>query len=195
MLLMTFSHLWLLTEPDGVQRRAFAALAVILSLLSIAFLVFEMWIMRFKYLMQDLLGYFADYETIIRVGVFLLTIIFVFGFWNDCWCAPPWQWQIGALAIFLAYINFILIFKRVPWFGVYINMLFNIIIVFLKLIYLPVFLIFSFAIPFYMLFVRDSHAVLVSVICKHISSAVNTLEFVVIDAYKIYTIPMLGCSG
>ena len=96
--------------------------------------------------------------------MFLLTIVFVFGFWNDYWCAPPWQWQIGALAVFLAYINIILLLKGMPIIGVPINMLLNIVFTFLRLIYLPFLLIFAFAIPFYMLFVRDGPAVLVSLL-------------------------------
>ena len=101
-------------------------------------------------------------ETLLRAGEFFLTIIFVFGFWNDCWCAPPWQWQIGTLAVFLAYISIILLLKGIPIVGVPINMLLNIVITFLKLIYLPVLLILAFGIPFHMLFVRDGPAVLVS---------------------------------
>lgn len=107
--------------------------------------------------------YVAVVEVIFRSVTFSLIIIFVFGFGNDCWCAPPWQWQIGAFAIFLAYINLLLLFKGIPLLGVPINMLFHIVITFLKLIYLPILLIFSFAIPFYMLFVRDGDAVLVSI--------------------------------
>ena len=151
------------TEPDGVERRAFTAMAVILLLMSLTFLAFEVSVALYSYIMQQ--RNIVDYEVVIRVGAFLLTIIFVFGFWNECWCAPPWQWQIGAFAILLADINFILLFKRIPRVGINISMLFNIVITFLELIYLPVFLIFSFAIPFYMLFVRDGDAVLVSSIC------------------------------
>ena len=97
-------------------------------------------------------------ETILRQFTFIFAIIFVFGFVNDCWCAPPWQWQIGALAVFMAYINLILLLKGVPLlnFGVYINMLLNIVFEFMKLILLPFLLILSFAFPFYMLFVRDA---------------------------------------
>ena len=52
-----------------------------------------------------------------------------------------WQWQIGALAVFMAYINFILLLKGMPWLGIYINMLLKIVIEFMKLILLPFFLI------------------------------------------------------
>ena len=155
----SFLIVFTIPEPDSVDRRAFTVLAVILILMSVGFLLFEVCV---GYLILKQQKFPVDYETVMRVVTFLLTIIFVFGFWNDCWCAPPWQWQIGALAIFLAYINVVLLLKGMPVVGVPINMLLNIIVTFLKLIYLPILLISSFAIPFYMVFVRDGAAVLVS---------------------------------
>ena len=128
--------------------------------MAIAFLVFDVWL---RCVIRELQSIFYYVETCFRVVMFFLTIIFVFGFVNDCWCAPPWQWQIGALAIFMAYVNLLFLLKGLPWLGVYINMLFHVIVTFLTLIYLPIILIIAFAIPFYMLLVRDSDAVLVSV--------------------------------
>ena len=113
--------------------------------------MFEVW---FRYVMREWSNFYFFFEAFVRAGVFLFTIIFVFGFWNDCWCAPPWQWQIGALTLFMAYINFLLMLKRMPLLGLPITMLLNIVIKFIKLIYLPVLLILAFAIPFYMVFVR-----------------------------------------
>ena len=105
--------------------------------------------------MREWSNFYFFFEAFVRAGVFLLTIVFVFGFWNDCWCAPPWQWQIGALTLFMAYINILLTLKRMPILGVPITMLLNIVVTFIKLIYLPVLLILAFAIPFYMVFVRQ----------------------------------------
>jgi len=99
--------------------------------------------------------YFLAFENYFQICVFSFTIIFVFGFFNDCWCATPWQWQIGALAVFLAWFNVIILLKDMPWAGIPINMLFNIIWTFLKLIFMPILLIIAFSIPFYMLFVRN----------------------------------------
>jgi len=96
-----------------------------------------------------------SYENYIQLLVFIFTIIFAFGFPNKCWCAPPWQWQIGALAVFLAWFNVIVLLKDMPWAGLPINMLFNIIKTFTKLIFMPVLLLIAFSIPFYMLFVRN----------------------------------------
>ena len=120
--------------------------------MSIAFLAFEVW---FRYVMREWSDFYFLFEALVRGSVFLLTIIFVCGFWNDCWCAPPWQWQIGALTLFMAYINILLTLKRMPILGVPITMLLNIVVTFIKLIYLPVLLILAFAIPFYMVFVRE----------------------------------------
>ena len=133
----------------------FRVLAVLIILLCIFFLVpqvIPIWIFHSRHTMTAVTFAFIRFLSIV------LTIIFVFGFANDCWCAPPWQWQIGALAVFLAYILFILQLGGMPYFGVYIHMLVNIVITFVKLVFLPFFLILSFAIPFYMLFVRERGA-------------------------------------
>ena len=146
--------------------RSLSTLAVLLIFMSLAFLVYEIW---FQHAMREMRNSLADYfDIVFRIVMFLLTIVFVFGFFNDCWCAPPWQWQIGALSVFMAFFNLILMLKAMPVLGVPINMLLNIIVTFLKLLYLPLLLILSFSIPFYMVFVRDGAAVLVSIaVCLH----------------------------
>ena len=155
---MTFQLVF--TEPDGTDVKSITALAVLLILMSIAFLVYEI---GFQIAMSEMRNSLADYfDIVFRFIMFFLTIIFVFGFVNDCWCTPPWQWQIGALAVFMAFFNLILMLKGMPVLGVPINMLLIIIITFLRLLYLPLLLILSFSIPFYMVFVRDGAAVLVS---------------------------------
>lgn len=37
-------------------------------------------------------------------------------------CFKPWQWQCGAVAVFLAWINLILFLRKFPQFGIYIVM-------------------------------------------------------------------------
>ena len=144
------------TDPDPADQGALISLAVILIIGSIGFLAYEI---VFTFLMRETRDVWDYTESAFRIVMFLLTIVFVFGFANDCWCSPPWQWQIGALVMFMAFFNSVLLLKRMPWFGVPINMLLNIVIVFLKLVYLPILLIFSFVFPFYMLFVRTGDAV------------------------------------
>jgi transient receptor potential cation channel subfamily A protein 1 len=142
-------------DPDELDQRAFSALAVILIIMSVVLLTYEI---IFHLLMRETRDISDFIQLVYRVLLFVLTIVFVSGFANDCWCAPPWQWQIGALVMFMAFFNFVLLLKGLPWFGVPINMLLNIIAVFLRLVYLPILLILSFAFPFYMLFIRGGDA-------------------------------------
>ena len=147
-------HLGICSGPHDIKRGSFIALAVLLILLSTVFMLLEICLLF-------MIG--PRREVTIRPALFPLTIIFVCGFWNDCWCAPAWQWQIGALAVFLSYINLVLLLRVMPNFvGVYVNLLVSIVIKFLELIYLPVLLTLAFAIPFYMIFVRNGAAVFVS---------------------------------
>ena len=73
-----------------------------------------------------------------------------------CFCLEGYAWQFGALAVFLAWIELLLLLKNLILTAIPIIMLQNIIETFLKIIYLPVILIIAFAIPFYMLFSRVS---------------------------------------
>ena len=97
--------------------------------------------------------YRAVLKEIHSVVLYMCVIIFVFPFGHECWCFPMWKWQIGALAIFMAWINNFILLKDIPHFGKPITMLFNVYMNFILLIYLPILLILTFAFPFYMLFI------------------------------------------
>ena len=153
------SHSLSISEPDKEDRIGFIFLAAIVMVLSVVFFVSH--VVTTLIIMWIKPGWPtcpAVIKAILRPFTFIFTFIFVFGFHNDCWCAPPWQWQIGALAVHMAYINLLMILKGVPLLklGLYINMLLNIVNEFIKLIILPILLILSFAFPFYMLFVKDA---------------------------------------
>ena len=108
-------------------------------------------------LFQRRFKYFKEFDNYFQVVLFLLTIIFVGpGFANDCWCAHNWQWQIGALTLCLGWFNLIILLKDIPWTAIPINMFMNICFTFLKVLFLPLLLLFAFALPFYMVFVRPS---------------------------------------
>ena len=74
--------------------------------------------------------YLIEGENYVQVLTFLFALIFVSGYGNECWCAPSWQWQFGALAVFLAWFNFVILLKDMPFTGIPINMLFNICVTF-----------------------------------------------------------------
>ena len=58
--------------------------------------------------------YFWKIENYIEVLAYISSIIFVIHFGTNCWCPTNLQWQLGAIGVFLAWINLILFLKRVP---------------------------------------------------------------------------------
>ena len=136
------------------MRNFFYFGAVVLILSSIAYLALEV-----AQLYHRLLRYLKEIENYVQVAMYIGVIIFVFPVGqNGCWCLPAWKWQIGALAIFLAWLNLLLLIRYIPWLqvGQHSTMLFNVYTNFLKLIYLPVLLLVTFAIPIYMLLVDST---------------------------------------
>ena len=69
------------------------------------------------------------------------------------YCKTP---SLGALILFCAWFNFIVLLKNAPIIGATVNLLFHICWKYIALIYLPILLIISFALPFYMLFVNGT---------------------------------------
>ncbi len=117
---------------------------ILLSLISLGLEVFQMIQLRLWYLL--------DWINYLEVSLFIGSILFVFVFTNKCLCPASWQWQIGALCVFLAWIDLILLVRIVPVFGIYVVMFIAIVKNFLGVAVLAVFLVMSFGFPFYMLF-------------------------------------------
>ena len=112
--------------------------------------------LEFAQLLTRAKRYLLEIENYVQVIMYLSVMIFVFPVGqNSCWCLPGWKWQIGALAVFLAWVNLLLLIRNLPWWkiGERSTMLFNVYINFVKLIYLPILLLVTFAIPLYMLLV------------------------------------------
>jgi hypothetical protein len=101
-------------------------------------------------------NYLVEYENYIQVIMFILTLIFVFPYpGNDCWYYPHWRWQVGTVGVFLAWVNSFMLLKEAPFLGQPITMLLNVYYNFVRIFYLPVLLIVTFSVPFYMIFFRE----------------------------------------
>ena len=135
-------------------RNLFYACSILLILFSVTYLSLEA-----AQLYHRVQRYLKEIENYVQVVMYISVIVFVFPVGhNSCWCLPAWKWQIGALALFLAWLNLLLLIRYTPWLkvGQHSTMLFNVYINFLELIYLPVLLLVTFAIPFYMLLVDST---------------------------------------
>ena len=119
------------------------------------FLSFLGFLVEVLQLIERRWKYFKDVDNYFQLTLFSSTIIFIYGFDKEYWCSTPWQWQIGAFAVFLSWLNFIFVLKYMPYvIAGPINMFLGICVTFLRLIYLPFVLISAFGVPFYMIFVR-----------------------------------------
>ena len=93
--------------------------------------------------------YFLQYINYLEGFLYVATIVFVSNF--QLQCLPSWQWQLGAMCIFLSWINFILFLSEQPVVGIYVVMFQDIIKTFLRMAPMAVLLVLAFGQPFFML--------------------------------------------
>lgn len=136
-------------------RSTFVLLActvvIIFALIKLVFEAFQLWEATYRY--------FLDYVNYIELVLFIGSIMFAFVYATDCYCPTGWQWQLGALCVFLGWIDFVIIIRKFPVTGIYVVMFMNIFIIFTKMAFLALMLILSFAFSFYMLFHQPSNIV------------------------------------
>ena len=95
--------------------------------------------------------YFLKIDNCIELLACVSSIIFASHFGTNCWCPTNWQWQLGAIAVFLAWINLILFLKRVPLLGIYVLMFNSILYTFLKFALIAALFVAAFGFAFYMI--------------------------------------------
>ena len=138
---------------SGGERRFLAKT----SITSCILFLFGLSLVEVLQIVKRGLRYFKNLNNYIQLALYTLTLIFIVSFVkdNECWCSAPWQWQIGAFAVFLSWLNFIFMLKYISYTAVPINMFVSICVKFLKMIFLPLLLVLAFGIPFYMVFVTE----------------------------------------
>ena len=121
-------------------------------------------VMELLEFVQRKLQYLKEIDNYLEILLIACTAIFaIAGHAEDCFCVNSFSWQLGAMALFLGWIDLIVYLKKLPLTGIRINMLQTVMITFLKLVYLPAILIIAFALPFYMLFSRVSQVAMLIV--------------------------------
>lgn len=97
-------------------------------------------------------AYFLAYDNWVEVILYTLVLIFMTTLGETCICAHSWQWQIGALTIFLAWIHLSIFIRKLPLFGLYIVMFQSIVWTFVRIAIPAFLLVLAFTMSFYMLF-------------------------------------------
>ena len=119
-------------------------MTIIFAAIKLIFEGFQLIKLRHRYLL--------DWVNYLEIMLFTFSIIFAFVFLNPCLCPTSWQWQLGAIALFLSWISLIIIVRKLPFIGIYVVMFIDIFYTFWKMALLALLLILSFSFSFYMLF-------------------------------------------
>ena len=118
--------------------------------------------------------YFLTVENYIELGAYSSSIIFVIQFGHNCWCSTNWQWQLGSVSVFLAWINLILFLKRVPLLGIYVLMFNSILYTFLKFALIAFLFVVAFCIAFYMILYKAVSVLAWQSACVHLSKHMHS---------------------
>ena len=104
-------------------------------------------------------AFWSDWRTYlnIQIPMLLFTVLFVSSVREECLCAAKWQWRIGTVTVFVAWIRLFFELHQLPMIGLYVEMLQKILKQFINVSVVAAVLVFSFGIPFYMAF-HDSAA-------------------------------------
>ena len=139
----------LFLEKHNGQRYVVIVFGVLVIMLSILRLCIELF-----QLIKLRLQYFLDWKNYMEFILYSGSIFFAFVFTTECFCPKScmWQWQIGVVCVFLAWIDFILVVRLVPHIGIYVVMFEKIVKNFIRVAFFAIFLVLSFAFSFYMLF-------------------------------------------
>ena len=132
-------------EPYQITFLLYARIIVIL-------LVALLILYEYMQLTMQQIYYLKSWENFIQIFLFVGTIIFVLNFANPCTCGDSAIWQLGAFVVASTWFNLLILLRSVAG---PINLFFLIIRNYLKLVYLPILLLSTFSVPFYMLFARN----------------------------------------
>ena len=132
-----------------MHRRNFTCLAAVIVIIT-ALLTLSNEV--FHQLLVKRLHYFLEWVNWMELILYLCCIIFVSMPNWTCPCVSSWQWQVGIVAVLLAWFDFIVFTSNFAYIGIYVTVFIEICKTFLKLGLLTLLLIVTFGITFYMIF-------------------------------------------
>ncbi|XP_078698733.1 transient receptor potential cation channel subfamily A member 1 homolog isoform X2 [Branchiostoma floridae x Branchiostoma belcheri] len=110
--------------------------------------VVQMFVQRMDYL---------TVENLLEWALYVLSVLFVIDLKAEDWLSSTqpmkenWQWEVGAVAIFLAWMDLILFIRKFPRFGIYVVMFTDILTTFLKFAVVLLLFVVAFGLCFYAL--------------------------------------------
>ena len=100
-------------EGLSSNRRGFLVFAslviIILSLIQLLLKMFQLVTVKIYYIL--------NWVNWLEVALYVCAIVFVSAIRADCSCHGRSQWQVGCIAVFLAWIDLILFIEKLPYAG------------------------------------------------------------------------------
>lgn len=121
---------------------------ILFASLRLLFEVIQLCILRLRFIF--------NWGNIMEIILFTFSIVYAWVFNSPCLCPKDWQWQIGAIAVFLAWIDLILFFAKFPQIGIYSLIFVKILSTFFKAVFVSALLVIAFALALYMSFYEPS---------------------------------------
>ena len=99
-------------------------------------------------------SFWRDWRTYLNIQIPMLvcTLLFTSSIQEECLCSAKWQWRVGTMTVFVAWIRLFFELHQFPMVGLYVEMLQKILQQFINVSLVAAVLVFSFGIPFYMAF-------------------------------------------
>ncbi|GFR58678.1 transient receptor potential cation channel subfamily A member 1-like [Elysia marginata] len=97
--------------------------------------------------------YFKDFGNAVEWSLYVSSLLFAVPF--ICGYSMHWQWEIGALAIFLAWFNALVFLQRFDFFGIYVVMFIEILRTLIQVLCVFSILFIAFGLSFYMLLYKE----------------------------------------
>ena len=129
------------------------------------------------------------YSNYIEVPMYILSAVFLTVLHRDCLCPSHGQWQAGTVSLLLAWITLLPFLNKWPFLGIYIGMLWQIVLRFLMVAFIIVLLLIAFMFAFYMAFYEPSLPVSIPLILQE--SITILQENIQASIYSLHRIPLL----
>lgn len=88
-------------------------LLIVTSILIMFMVTVQILVEAFQLSTQGL-EYFRDWTNYVNMGMCICSLIFSSSILHECVCPTPWQWQLGCIAVFLAWIDFLIFLRMIP---------------------------------------------------------------------------------
>ena len=105
------------TSTTGTQNTTIIFVSAVIVIVIAAIRLF---MELFQFLRpNNTIEYFKDLSNLVEVILFSCAILFAFVFLRSCYCPTSWQWQVGVVAVFLAWIDLIIFLRKIPLTGTF----------------------------------------------------------------------------